>query len=44
MANQIGGMAVSVCGPGGMGDEVRKAVREVQGRKTVEFFEESFSL
>lgn len=43
MAQQIGAMAVSVCGPGGMGDEVRKAVREVQGRKTVEFFEESFS-
>lgn len=43
MAQQIGAMAVSVCGPGGMGDEVRKAVREVQGSKTVEFFEESFS-
>uniref|UniRef100_A0A093VE74 ferric-chelate reductase (NADPH) n=1 Tax=Talaromyces marneffei PM1 TaxID=1077442 RepID=A0A093VE74_TALMA len=43
MAQQIGAMAVSVCGPGGMGDEVRKAVREVQGKKTVEFFEESFS-
>ncbi|PCH04686.1 Riboflavin synthase-like beta-barrel [Penicillium occitanis (nom. inval.)] len=43
MAQQIGAIAVSVCGPGGMGDEVRKAVREVQGRKTVEFFEESFS-
>ncbi|GAM39435.1 hypothetical protein TCE0_034f10983 [Talaromyces pinophilus] len=43
MAQQIGAMAVSVCGPGGMGDEVRKAVREVQSRKTVEFFEESFS-
>ncbi|EED19739.1 conserved hypothetical protein [Talaromyces stipitatus ATCC 10500] len=43
IAQQIGAMAVSVCGPGGMGDEVRKAVREVQGRKTVEFFEESFS-
>jgi hypothetical protein len=43
MAQQIGVMAVSVCGPGGMGDEVRKAVREVQGRTTVEFFEESFS-
>lgn len=43
MAQQIGAMAVSVCGPGGMGDEVRKAVRDVQGKKTVEFFEESFS-
>jgi hypothetical protein len=43
MAQQIGAMAVSVCGPGGMGDEVRKAVRDIQGRKAVEFFEECFS-
>lgn len=43
IAQQIGVMAVSVCGPGGMGDEVRNAVREVQGQTTVEFFEESFS-
>lgn len=43
MAQQVGAMAVSVCGPGGMSDEVRKAVRDVQGRKAVDFFEESFS-
>ncbi|KAH8692602.1 ferric reductase like transmembrane component-domain-containing protein [Talaromyces proteolyticus] len=43
MAQQVGAMAVSVCGPGGMSDEVRKAVREVQGRKAVDLFEESFS-
>ncbi|CRG86017.1 ferric-chelate reductase, putative [Talaromyces islandicus] len=43
MAQQVGAMAVSVCGPGSMSDEVRKAVRDVQGRKSVDFFEESFS-
>lgn len=44
MAQQTGAMAVSVCGPGGMSDEVRKVVRDVQGsRKTVDFYEEAFS-
>lgn len=43
MAQQVGAMAVSVCGPGSMGDDVRHAVREVQGKKTVDFFEEAFS-
>lgn len=41
--HQTGAMAVSVCGPGGMGDDVRKAVREQQGEKTVDLYEESFS-
>lgn len=41
--HQTGAMAVSVCGPGGMGDDVRKAVRERQGEKTVDLYEESFS-
>ncbi|EKV04259.1 Ferric-chelate reductase, putative [Penicillium digitatum PHI26] len=40
---QIGAMAVSVCGPGGLGDSVREAVRSVQGEKTVDLFEETFS-
>ncbi|KAJ5335150.1 Riboflavin synthase-like beta-barrel [Penicillium brevicompactum] len=42
-SNQIGAMAVSVCGPGGLGDSVREAVRDVQGEKTVDLFEEAFS-
>lgn len=41
--SQVGAMAVTVCGPGGMGDDVRKAVRTVQGRKTVDLYEETFS-
>ena len=40
--NQVGAMAVSVCGPGNLADDVRKAVRERQGRN-VDFIEESFS-
>lgn len=43
MAQQVGAMAVCVCGPGSMGDDVRHAVRKVQGKKTVDFFEEAFS-
>ncbi|KAJ6093451.1 hypothetical protein N7486_008740 [Penicillium sp. IBT 16267x] len=42
-AEQVGALAVSVCGPGGLGDSVREAVRHVQGEKTVDLFEESFS-
>lgn len=42
-SQQIGALAVSVCGPGGLGDSVREAVRDVQGEKTVDLFEESFS-
>lgn len=36
-------MAVSVCGPGAMGDDVRRAVRERQGGTVVDLYEESFS-
>ncbi|KAL3476887.1 ferric reductase like transmembrane component-domain-containing protein [Aspergillus californicus] len=46
MASQVGAMAVSVCGPGGMGDDVRGAVRLAQGgtgNKTVDLYEETFS-
>lgn len=41
--NQVGAMAVSVCGPGGMGDDVRRAVRERQGGRVMDLYEESFS-
>ncbi|KAL5336582.1 ferric reductase like transmembrane component-domain-containing protein [Aspergillus crustosus] len=48
---QVGVMAVSVCGPGGMGDDVRGAVRVAQGQgqgqwhggKVVDLYEETFS-
>lgn len=42
-AEQVGAMAVSICGPGGMGDDVRRAVRERQGRRVMDLYEESFS-
>lgn len=42
-AEQVGALAVSVCGPGGLGDSVREAVRNLQGEKTVDLFEEAFS-
>lgn len=42
-AEQVGALAVSVCGPGSLGDSVRDAVRHVQGEKTVDLFEETFS-
>ena len=40
---QVGAMAVTVCGPGSLGDNVREAVRGVQHRGTVDFIEESFT-
>ncbi|KAL1883389.1 hypothetical protein VTK73DRAFT_8956 [Phialemonium thermophilum] len=41
---QAGAMCVSVCGPGGLADDVRLAVREVQHeRQVVDFIEESFT-
>ncbi|KAI9037795.1 ferric reductase family protein [Aspergillus affinis] len=42
-ATQVGAMAVSVCGPGAMGDDVRKTVREKQGSQTMDLYEETFS-
>ncbi|KAL2817277.1 ferric reductase NAD binding domain-containing protein [Aspergillus cavernicola] len=42
-ATQVGAMAVSVCGPGSMGDDVRQSVRQAQGTKTVDLYEETFS-
>jgi len=46
MQAQVGAMAVSVCGPGAMGDDVREAVRGMlqgEGAKRVDLFEEAFS-
>lgn len=41
---QKGAMCVSVCGPGGLADDVRDAVRKVQDERTVvDFVEESFT-
>ena len=39
---QVGAMAVGVCGPGGMADDVRRAVRVRQGVRSVDFVEEAF--
>lgn len=40
---QVGAMAVSVCGPGALSDEVRRAVRARQSRSTIDLIEEAFS-
>lgn len=40
---QIGAMAVSVCGPGTLSDEVRRVVRRRQSRSSIDFIEEAFS-
>lgn len=40
---QVGAMVVSVCGPGGLADDVRGAVRAVQGHSVIDFIEESFT-
>ncbi|AEO69177.1 d7b3b970-aa88-4140-93ef-6368a989957b [Thermothielavioides terrestris] len=43
MESQVGAMAVSVCGPGALSDEVRRAVRVRQYQGNVDFVEEAFS-
>lgn len=43
MENQVGTMGVSVCGPGALSDEVRRAVRNKQYGGNIEFVEEAFS-
>jgi len=43
MENQIGAMGVSVCGSGGLSDDVRRAVRVRQHAGNVDFVEEAFS-
>ncbi|CCU82715.1 unnamed protein product [Blumeria hordei] len=40
---QVGAMCVTVCGPGGLADNVREAVRDVQEDGVVDFIEESFT-
>jgi len=41
--SQTGAMCVTVCGPGGLADNVRQAVRDVQESGNVDFIEESFT-
>ncbi|KAK4145369.1 ferric reductase like transmembrane component-domain-containing protein [Dichotomopilus funicola] len=44
VGEQRGAMCVTVCGPGGLADDVRDAVRQVQAQRTVvDFVEESFT-
>lgn len=43
MENQVGALGVSVCGPGALSDDVRKAVRNRQYLGSIDFVEESFS-
>lgn len=40
---QLGAMAVSVCGPGALSDEVRRVVRARQNSSSIDFIEEAFS-
>ncbi|KAI1006425.1 hypothetical protein K3495_g1794 [Podosphaera aphanis] len=40
---QVGAMCVTVCGPGGLADSVREAVRHVQEDGVIDFIEESFT-
>lgn len=43
MAERIGAMGVTVCGPGAFSDSVRSAVREQVGLGNVDFVEEAFT-
>jgi predicted ferric reductase len=43
MENQVGALGVSVCGPGSLSDEVRRAVRNRQYQGAIDFVEEAFS-
>ncbi|KAH8602402.1 ferric reductase like transmembrane component-domain-containing protein [Bisporella sp. PMI_857] len=43
MENQVGAMGVSVCGSGGLSDDVRRAVRDRQHAGNIDFVEEAFS-
>lgn len=42
-SKQIGTMAVSVCGTGSLGDDVRRAVRERSEKTSIDFMEENFT-
>ncbi|KAH6890304.1 ferric reductase like transmembrane component-domain-containing protein [Thelonectria olida] len=41
--HQVGAMVVTVCGPGALSDEVRRAVRLRQDRTSIDFIEEAFT-
>ncbi|KAL8688086.1 MAG: hypothetical protein Q9218_005911 [Villophora microphyllina] len=41
--NQVGAMGVSVCGTGGLSDDVRAAVRKRQGFRNIDFLEQGFT-
>ncbi|KAL8938476.1 MAG: hypothetical protein Q9216_003866 [Gyalolechia sp. 2 TL-2023] len=41
--NQIGAMGVSVCGTGGLSDDVRAAVRKRQAWRNIDFLEQGFT-
>ncbi len=43
MEQQVGTMGVSVCGPGALSDELRRAVRQRQYQGSIDFIEECFS-
>ncbi|KAK2066563.1 hypothetical protein P8C59_000369 [Phyllachora maydis] len=43
MENQLGTLGVTVCGPGHLSDEVRRAVRNRQYQGAIDFVEEAFS-
>ncbi|CAK7568206.1 MAG: hypothetical protein SEPTF4163_006191 [Sporothrix epigloea] len=43
MEKQVGTLGVTVCGPGSLSDEVRRAVRQRQYQGSIEFMEEAFS-
>jgi len=43
MENQVGTLGVSVCGPGALSDEVRRAVRNRQYQGSIDFQEDAFS-
>jgi NAD(P)H-flavin reductase len=40
---RVGAMSVSVCGPGGLADDVRAGTGAVMGRGKVDFWEEAFT-
>lgn len=43
VVHQVGAMCVTVCGPGGLADNVREVVREAQGCGVIDFVEEAFT-
>lgn len=43
MEDQVGALGISVCGGGGLSDDVRAAVRDRQTKGNVDFVEEAFS-